>query len=66
MVAENYTINSKEKLEVFQSGVSQFTQFIFLQDSIIDNDINWINEFENKENSLYKSNQMFRTAIQNL
>lgn len=66
MVAENYTINSKEKLEVFQSGVSQFTQFIFLQDSIIDNDVNWIKEFENKENNLYTSNHMFRTAIQNL
>ena len=66
MVAENYTINSAETLENFQYGVSKYTQYIFMQDPLIDNEVNWEHEYKSQENILAELNQTYRDAINKL
>lgn len=66
MVSENYEIISDKKHEIFNEGVQQYTQYVFLQDAIIDNDVNWSAEQEEDTNILQRLSLNYRYAIQNL
>lgn len=66
MVSGNYTIHSEEKFQIFNEGVQQFTQYIFLQDALIDGDVNWVEDYQREERILININILYRFAVQNL
>ena len=66
MVMENFTVDNTSKLQDFQQGVSQFTAYIFLQDTLIDDEIDWVNETKKDALHLSKLNSVYRQAIINL
>lgn len=63
MISFNYTIDSKAKFNSLHFGVQLFTKFVFLQDTLIDEDINWMKQYEKKENILYDINSSYRGAF---
>ena len=64
MVFNKFEVKDLEKFRTFSSAVEYYTQYIFQQDKIIDNDINWSVDRENVKNStLYLSHQFHQSAI---
>ena len=63
MIAENFTLNSESQFKNLQLGVQLFTKFVFLQDTLIDEDVIWVEQYEKKENILYDINSSYRDAF---
>lgn len=66
MVLDNYKVDSSEKLRLLQVGVTQYTQYIFLQDKLVDDDVNWLQEYKSDDNVLLSLNFLLRGATINL
>ena len=66
LVAHNFTIDSEENYNSLCYGVNFFTKFIFLQDGLIDEDIDWVQQFDSKENILYDINSSYRKSFHHL
>jgi len=56
IVSKNYSVDNNQKLVYFQTGVKEFKDFVFLQDVIIDQDIDWLIYKEKKTNILTQTN----------
>lgn len=63
IISTGYKINDKSKFSTFQHGVKEYKDFVFLQDGVIDNDVDWVSQVENNENALAQSNQHYKNAI---
>ena len=66
LVSSNFTISSENNFSQLKDGVNQFTQFIFLQDALIDEDVNWVEQYDKKDNVLVDINKSYRNAIRYL
>lgn len=63
IVSKNYSVDNNQKLAYFQTGVKEFKDFVFLQDLIIDQDIDWLIYKEKKTNILTQTNTHYKNAI---
>ncbi|KQS89155.1 hypothetical protein [Chryseobacterium sp. Leaf394] len=63
IISTGYKIDNKSVFSTFQNGVKEYRNFVFLQDGIIDNDIDWVSQVENSENIFAQSNQHYKNAI---
>lgn len=63
IISTGYKINDKNIFSAFQHGVKEYRDFVFLQDGVIDNDIDWVSQVENSANILAQTNQHYKNAI---
>lgn len=63
IVSKNYRIDNHHTFNLFQEGVKEFKDFIFLQDTLIDQEIDWLSQTENTSNTLTKINNHYKKAI---
>ena len=56
MISQNYAVNDHQLLNQFQKGVKHYKDFVFLQDMLIDNDVDWLSQYDSKENILTEIN----------
>lgn len=66
IISKNFKISSKENFLQFEKGVKHYKQFVFLQDQIVDSDIDWVSQFLNNENILLDYTSHYRKAINHL
>ena len=63
IISKNYNVSQKKLFSAFQEGIRDYRNFIFLQDEVIDNDIDWVSQIENSGNILAQSNKHYKNAI---
>ena len=63
IISTGYKINDKNVFSAFQNGVKEYRDFVFLQDGVIDSDIDWVSQAEDNGNILAQSNQHYRNSI---
>lgn len=66
LVSSNYNINSSNNLKDFQEGVTLFTTYIFKQDLLVDNEIDWVSQYTSQQNILNEISFSHRMGIQKL
>ena len=63
IISTNFKITDQNLFELFQKGTHHYKQFVFLQDQIVDQEVNWVEQFENSKNILFKSNSNYQNSF---
>lgn len=66
IISNNFKIIDLELFDFFQKGSKYYKQFIFLQDQIIDNDVDWVSQHETNSSILGDYTSDYRNAIVSL